>query len=141
MKTTVKNSIFRATTLLLVAFFAFSMTANAKSSSVKLTVVDYHQKPIDFARASIVDANTNKIIKEGVCDEKGEVKLKGIRTGKYVIKVSTPGFATNQIYTVEVQENSEKIITKTVTLEEDLLENEIRKEAMNASGNNKSDKI
>lgn len=142
MKTTMSNSVLRAAALLLVAFFMFGTTANAaKSSSVKLTVVDHHQKPIDFARASIIDANTNKIVKEGVCDEKGELKLKGIRTGKYIIKVNTPGFATNQVYTVEVQESSEKVITKTVTLEEDLLENEVRKEAMNASENVKSDKI
>lgn len=146
MKTKMSNSVLRLAGLLLISFLFFGTTAYAKSSTcVKLTVVDHHQKPIDFARATIIDANTNKVVKEGVCNENGEVKLKGVRAGKYIIKVNTPGYATKQVYTVDVAENCDKVTLKTVTLEEDLLENEVIKDKMNALNQNseavKSDKI
>lgn len=132
MKSSVKFSgVQRIVVFAIVVLFSASSFAKS-SCCVKLKVTDSHYQPIDYAKVTLKDATTQKVLKVALSDEKGELKLKRLHPGTYIIDVKTPGFATTKENSFTIGEDGVKTMEKIVVLEQDLLEQQQSKDnAMN----------
>ncbi|MEI7676740.1 MAG: carboxypeptidase-like regulatory domain-containing protein [Bacteroidales bacterium] len=121
--------------VVLAVVVLFSATSFSKSSCcVKVKVTDNHYQPLDFAKITLKDAATQKVLKVALSDENGELKLKKLHAGKYIIDVKTPGFGTNKENSFTVSEDSPKMIDKLVVLELDFIEQQqLKDNVMNVS--------
>ena len=111
----------------------FSATSFAKSSCcVKVKVTDNYYQPLDFAKITLKDAVTQKVLKVALSDEKGELKWKKLSPGAYLIEVKTPGFGTNKQNSFKVTEDGPKFIDRMVVLKQNFIEQQESKDnAMN----------
>ncbi|MFZ4456725.1 MAG: carboxypeptidase-like regulatory domain-containing protein [Bacteroidales bacterium] len=116
-------------TIILVAVALISVSSFAKSSCcVKVLVTDHFYQPIDYATVTLKDAETQKVLKVMLSNDKGEVKLKKLRPGNYVLDVKTPGFSTNKTNALTITEGGTKMMEKVVVLESNLMEEQNKKE-------------
>lgn len=120
-------SVKRIVFTILVGLLSFSSFAKS-SCCVKVLVTDEHYQPIDYAKVTLKDANTQKVLKVLLSNEKGEVKLKKLHAGNYVIDVNTPGFSTDKVNLLTITEDGAKTLEKVVVLENNLMEEKKVKE-------------
>ncbi len=79
--------------IMCVAMVMFSFSASAKNrGSIKVQVMDKENQPVDYAMAELRDVATGKVVKKCLTNERGELILKRVKPGQYIVAVNTPGF-------------------------------------------------
>ncbi|MDD2799342.1 MAG: carboxypeptidase-like regulatory domain-containing protein [Bacteroidales bacterium] len=137
MKTSVKFiGVQRFVVLVTISMFSVTMFAKS-ASNVVVKITNQQNQPIDYASATLRNAESQKVVKSGLSNQKGELKLKHIHAGAYYLEVNTPGFAkkTSKLF---IKENDAKQIEQTIILQENLNNNQNTSDAAekNVSQNN-----
>jgi hypothetical protein len=115
MKSTVLRNLF------LIGVILVSLVSKAEmevlSGVVKGRVTDAQNQPVEFATATLVNPQTNEIVKGEVCNEKGEFTIDKVRQGEYVLSVSMVGYSRNESEKIVINKKS-PIIEKSIVLKE-----------------------
>ncbi len=103
---------------LLLVLFLFSIQVFGESNSmIKGRVLNVDNKPVEFATAAIINAETKELVKGEVCNEKGEFIIDKIKPGDYILSISMVGFVKSESEKISVTKKSETI-EKTILLKE-----------------------
>jgi len=103
--------------LFMTSILFFSIQLHA-SNKIIGRVSDTKKQPIEFATVTLLNAETKKLIKGDVCNEKGEFLIDDLAKGIYTISVSMVGYIKNETETVVVDATKDRTIEKDIVLNE-----------------------
>lgn len=142
------NKIFTLSMLLLAHLFLAGSKSSAQTKTngtVAGIVKDNQQKPLDFATVSLLKAKDSTLIKGALTDIKGQYKMAGIASGKYLVSVSMIGYQktfskpfsiseTNAVFTIEnlvLTVGSRQLKGVSVVAQKPLIERKIDRTVLN----------
>ena len=100
-------------TISVIASHVMTVT-EAISGTVKGKVLDQNNQPVEFATATLVDPETQKIVKGEVSNSKGEFVINKVNKGDYLLIVSMVGYKRSE-------QNRIKIDSKNVLIEKKIV--------------------
>jgi len=105
--------------LLIISFSMISIFASAEviNVTVKGTVIDENNKPVEFATATLISPKTKKIIKGEVCNAQGEFEISKVSKGEYILSVSMLGYDRLETENIVV-DGKKPVIERNVILRE-----------------------
>ncbi len=98
---------------------------NAMTVTVKGTVTDEKNQPVEFATATLISPQTHEIVKGEVCNNKGEFKIEKVTQGDYILTVSMLGYDKLQTEKLVVDGKTPVIERKIVLRETTELLNDV----------------
>lgn len=100
-------------TISVIASHVMAVT-EAISGTVKGKVLDQNNQPVEFATATLVDPETQKIVKGEVSNSKGEFVINKVNKGDYLLIVSMVGYKRSE-------QNRIKIDSKNILIEKKII--------------------
>ncbi|MGN6566689.1 MAG: outer membrane beta-barrel protein [Flavipsychrobacter sp.] len=92
---------------LLILFY--TGIAGAHSTNVTGHVTDINGKPISFANAILLKADSTTLVKASYTDDNGNFDIEAVSAGQYVLKVTLVGFNTYTLGNLSLSDNNVKL--------------------------------
>ncbi len=110
------NKLFTYAVLLLsTQIFSRTALAQLKSTAtISGMVVDAQQKPLDYTTVSLLKAKDSSLVKGALTDTKGQYKISGVVTGKYLVSVTMIGFQKTYSKPFAISETTDVLVEKLV---------------------------
>ncbi len=105
-------------TLFVLAFTAFSFTANAQAKPGKIsgTVIDGNTKTIESATITLLRSKDSSVAKMSVADKTGKFVFESVAEGKYFVSITAVGHEKGLSEPIEITATNPEVTIKTIEL-------------------------
>lgn len=106
------NDFFRTKRMLFLTAMSFIGTiffAHA-AGTIKGRVMNAEKQPVEYAVATLTDAQTNKVVNGDMCNQDGAYELRNVQPGVYILCIRIMGYEKNESELIVV--DSDNAITE-----------------------------
>lgn len=115
---TIFNINFRRIALSMAIMLTVGSLFVKANTKIEGRIIDGDNCPLPYATATIINPDTHEIVEGDMTDENGKFIIENVKPGYYILSFRSIGYYTNEVRTVLIPENAEKLNAGKIVLNE-----------------------